>query len=269
MTIPALQSYLNTFVVLRGSTVPETSYYAALQTLLNSVGEALRPHVRAVIHPRDTGAGLPDLALFDENQPPDQMPAHGIIEAKPIAADLLSIARGEQVRRYVAHYGQALVTNYYQFALVTRGTNGSDQSVIEEQYRMAANEAEFWAANPAQLAEVHQAPLSEYLLRVMRRSASLAAPQDVAWILASYAREAKSRIAASGVNLTTLAKIREQLEKALGVKFESAAADDFFRSTLVQTLFYGVFRRGYCGANNTPTQTGIGITLTCGGIRAT
>ncbi len=115
-----LETYLNTLGSLRNATVPETSYYAALQTLLNDVGAGLRPRVQAAIHPKNTGAGIPDLGLFDENQPTDQKPAHGIIEAKPVSDDLLQIAQGEQVTRYVAHYGQALVTNYYQFVLVTR-----------------------------------------------------------------------------------------------------------------------------------------------------
>lgn len=237
-----LEIYLNALATLRHTTVPETSYYAALQTLLNDVGASLRPRVQAVIHPKNTGAGIPDLGLSDENQPADQKPARGIIEAKPVSDDLMQIAQGEQVARYVTHYGQALVTNYFQFVLVTRDAQ-TGQPVIEERYDITANANIFWESSkqPRVLAQQHETALREYLMRVMRRNAPLSTPQDVAWILASYAREARARIEVSGTDLTALDTIREQLEAALGVRFEDETAEEFFRSTLVQTLFYGLF----------------------------
>jgi hypothetical protein len=240
----ALETYLTTLVTLRAGTVPETSHYAALQALLNDVGQtdALKPKVRAVIHPKDTGAGLPDLGLFDDTQPTDQKPARGIVEAKPISDDLLKVAHSPQVSRYLAHYGQALVTTFYQFVLVTRHPQ-TGQPQIEERYDLAPDAAAFWEAakQPHALAGKHEVALREYLLRVMRRNAPLATPQEVAWILASYAREAKARIESGAAELTALHAIRAQLETALGVRFEDEAAEDFFRSTLVQTLFYGLF----------------------------
>jgi len=237
-----LENYLHTLFSLRGATVAETSYYGELQKLLNEVGSGLRPRVQAVVHVKNTGAGIPDLVLLDENQSPDQNPAHGTVEAKGVSADLMAIARGEQVTRYLTHYGQVLVTNYYQFVLVTRDRH-TGQAVIEERYDLAANEAAFWsaAAHPRTLAGAHETALREYLLRVMRRNAPLTNPQDVAWILASYAREAKARMKVGGADLAALQRIRQQMESALGVRFEGETAEDFFRSTLVQTLFYGLF----------------------------
>jgi hypothetical protein len=78
----------------------------------------------------------------------------------------------------------------------------------------------------------------------MLQAASLASPKEVAWFLASYARDAKARI--EGVALSALETLRADLEEALGLKFEGTKADPdkgehFFRSTLVQTIFYGVF----------------------------
>jgi hypothetical protein len=48
------------------------------------------------------------------------------------------------------------------------------------------------------------------------------------------------------VALPALDTLRNALEEALGLKFEGTKADPekgehFFRSTLVQTIFYGVF----------------------------
>ena len=58
-------------------------------------------------------------------------------------------------------------------------------------------------------------------------------------VLASYARDAKARVELAGVD--ALATVRKALEESLGLKFEGEKGEHFFRSTLVQTLFYGVF----------------------------
>jgi len=65
-------------------------------------------------------------------------------------------------------------------------------------------------------------------------------PKDVAFFLGSYARDARARVEAAG-DLPALTAVRAALEEALGMKFEQARGEHFFRSTLVQTLFYGVF----------------------------
>jgi hypothetical protein len=73
----------------------------------------------------------------------------------------------------------------------------------------------------------------------MLHAAPLADPQDVAWFLASYAHEARDRIESK--ELPALAGLRSALEESLGLKFQGRKGDHFFRSTLVQTLFYGIF----------------------------
>ncbi|HVS88612.1 MAG TPA: type ISP restriction/modification enzyme [Candidatus Acidoferrum sp.] len=73
----------------------------------------------------------------------------------------------------------------------------------------------------------------------MLHAAPLAAPEDLAWFLASYARDALHRISLH--DLPALATVRKALEEALGLAFEGEKGEHFFRSTLVQTLFYGVF----------------------------
>ena len=110
-----------------------------------------------------------------------------------------------------------------------------------EGYRLAPNEAAFWAAaaTPHAAAEEHGERFAEYLKRVMLHAAPLASPQDVAWFLASYARDARARIERSA--LPALGSVRSALEEALGLRFEGEKGEHFFRSTLVQTLFYGVF----------------------------
>jgi len=74
----------------------------------------------------------------------------------------------------------------------------------------------------------------------MLHNAPLNNPKDVAFFLASYARDARVRVEGAK-DLPQLAAVRTALEEALGMKFVADKGEHFFRSTLVETLFYGVF----------------------------
>ncbi len=131
------------------------------------------------------------------------------------------------------------MTNYRDFVLV--GQDPSGRPVKLETYRLAASETAFWeaAAHPRRTAQEHGERLIEYLKRVMLHAAPLTRPEDVAWFMASYARDARARL--EGKDLPALSGLRAALEEALGLKFEGDKGDHFFRSTLIQTIFYGVF----------------------------
>ena len=81
---------------------------------------------------------------------------------------------------------------------------------------------------------------STSLKRCLRRPAPLTDPKDVAWFLASYARDARGRVEHTAAH-KPMATVRKALEDALGLKVTDAKGERFFQSTLVQTLFYGVF----------------------------
>ena len=83
-------------------------------------------------------------------------------------------------------------------------------------------------------------PLVEYLTRVLAHQATLNAPKDVAWLLASYARQALAQVEGQP-GLPALREVKKALEEGLGIAFEAGKGLHFFHSTLVQTLFYGVF----------------------------
>ncbi|WNF13563.1 type ISP restriction/modification enzyme [Microcystis aeruginosa] len=229
--------------------VKETSYYGTLETLLNEIGKTLKPRVRCIINLRNQGAGLPDGGLFNVDQFPKNQelepftaifPERGAIEIKGTKEDIKKIAASEQVQKYWQKYGQVLVTNYRDFLLIGRNSQG--QPVELEAYSLAPSEAEFWlkTSNPSKFAAEHGDSLLEYLKRVLLQAAPITSPADVAWFLASYARDAKARLEHHS-DLPALANIRQALENALGIKFEREQGNKFFRSTLVQTLFYGLF----------------------------
>jgi hypothetical protein len=242
-----LEIYLTELASLRGAT-KETSGYPALANLFNAAGHPLKPKVRCIIHPRNSGAGIPDGGLFtpDQLKKTDEdgifgelIPARGVIEVKSVGEAIADFADSEQVEKYLEHYGQVLLTNYRDFLLLKRR---SGQTQRLEGFQLAPDEKSFWlaAAQPRKAADALGERLTEYLKRVMLHNAPLNNPRDVAFFLASYARDARVRVELAR-NLPALQSIRTALEEALGMKFEADKGEHFFRSTLVQTLFYGVF----------------------------
>ncbi len=248
----ALETYLEELRAIRssGAAVKESSGYGALANLFNVIGGALKPKVRCFIHVRNSGAGLPDGGLFTSDQIKNTdeetpllgipLPARGVIEVKGTDAEIDDLADTEQVRGYVKHYGLVLVSNYRSFLLLKRGDNGSP--IRLELFQLAPDEKSFWqaAAQPRKTANELGERFAEYLKRVLLTNAELNNPKDVAFFLASYARDARARVESLG-DLPALAAVRSALEESLGMKFEAEKGEHFFRSTLVQTLFYGVF----------------------------
>jgi hypothetical protein len=134
-----------------------------------------------------------------------------------------------------------LVTNLRDWLLI--GERGGKRVALERCV-LADSEAAFWAfaAQPAKAQEQRGGAFGDFLVRVMLHAAPLAEPKDLAWLLASYAREAAHRVErASPTAQHQLSVLKKSLESALGVDFDAKDGEHFFRSTLVQTLFYGVF----------------------------
>lgn len=230
-----------------GGATSETSFYGALENLLNAVGKMLRPRVITNGQLRNQGAGHPDFGLYTQNQcrgggpMPGQgeTPERGVVEVKPLVDDTWQTASTGQVSRYWQRYRLVLVSNYRDFLLL--GVDTAGNPIRLEQFSLAPSDSAFWqmCAGPRQLPQDLAGRFVEYLRRALAHLAPLTRPADLAWLLASYARDALARVEAT--NLPALGTVREGLEQALGLRFEGAKGEHFFRSTLVQTLFYGVF----------------------------
>ena len=177
-----------------------------------------------------------------------------MVEVKPAGDDAWLTADSEQVSTYWNTYRLVLVTNTRDFVLV--GEDAAGKPVKLETFRLAESEAAFEARlqHPRAFAHEVGAGLGEYLCRALSHRATLVEPKDVAWLLASYARDGLARVEAAG-DAPSLAVVRSALEEALGVRFEGEKGAAFFRSTLVQTLFYGVFSAWVLWARQTPAQT--------------
>ena len=159
----------------------------------------------------------------------------------------IDVASSEQVTRYLARYRQVLVTNLRQFILM--GNDPTANRASWKNTNLAENEKAFWAtaAHPRKTNELTTVRFTEYLKRVMLHAAPLDAPEDVAFFLASYAREALARIELR--RLEPLIAVRTALEEALGMKFEGKKGEHFFRSSArSDTVLRRLFRLGPVGA---------------------
>jgi hypothetical protein len=240
-----------------GAGTPETSYYKPLQVLLERVGASLSPKVLALSQLANTGAGSPDFGLFAANQVQKgepragQMPERGVVEVKSVADDSLFNGTPAQLTKYFGAYGLVLVTNLRAFQLVGQGVDGSATRL--EGFKLADTPADFWALvqTPKKSAQSVGLGFVEYVRRALTQTVALTQPKDVAWFLASYARDALARVEAAG-DLPALTTVRNALQDALGIAFDEEKGDHFFRSTLVQTLFYGLFSSWVIWARATP-----------------
>ena len=246
----AVESYFSELRTIRGidGVTPEMPYYAPLGKLLTTVGRSMKPKVLCIDQIADLGAGRPDFGLFATNQVrkgqlkklKGAKPEYGVVEAKPPKDDVDSAAGSKQIKGYWDLYRLVLVTNTRDFLLLGCDSRG-DRATLET-LRLAASDSEFdnELQHPWAFADKVGSALIEYLSRVLSHRSSLTDPGDLARLLASYARDGLSRVEASG-DVPSLKFVREALEGVLGVKFEGDKGAAFFRSTLIQTLFYGVF----------------------------
>ena len=244
-----------------GGATGERSAYGPLANLLNAVGSALKPKVFCVGELADQGAGHPDFGLYtakqvQKGQPRDgQTPERGVVEVKSSSEEMGAPGVREQVSRYWGRYRLVLLTNLREFTLVGPDASGGESTL--ESFRLADSEEAFARRleTPRAFADEVASGLGEYLARALSHRAALAEPKDLAWLLASYARDGLARVDAAG-DTPSLDAVRSALEQTLGVRFEGEKGTRFFRSTLVQTLFYGVFSAWVLWARRVPPPKG-------------
>ncbi|MDE0628149.1 MAG: hypothetical protein OXH99_17280 [Bryobacterales bacterium] len=228
-----------------GAATGERSYCPALAGLLDAVGGTLKPKVFCVSELADQGAAHPACALFTAGQVQrgrprrGQVPERGVVEVKGVGNDAWLTAESNQVTRYWGRYRLVLVTNLRSFVLVGADDMGGPAKL--ETFRLAKDADDFWrkVETPRAFARDVGTSLGEYLIRALSHRAALAEPKDLAWLLASYARDGLARIAAAS-NIPSIRAVRSAMEEALGIRFEREQGNRFLRSTLIQTLLFPV-----------------------------
>lgn len=263
--IAAVENYLTALrqVQASGGATAEQSNYVPLANLLNAIGEMLKPKVFCVVELSDQGAGRPDIGLYAASQVQKgkprkgQLPERGVVEVKPIEDSAWLTAASDQVSRYWGRYRLVLVTNARDFVLVGEDAAGRVRKL--ETFHLADSAEEFRnkLETPRAFAQEVGIGLGEYLTRVLSHRTMIAEPRDLARLLASYARDGLARVerAETGSGFSSLEALRLALEEALGVHFKDAQGERFFHSTLIQTLFYGVFSAWVLWARQEFTST--------------
>lgn len=256
------KDYFTRMAEIRGtpSTTKEESYKGALEKLFIAIGRMGRLKVKCIPEPQKRRSGRPDYAFFSVSQrrrssgewKVNEIPEHGVVEAKSPSEDVVEVSMGEQTRGYLNDYGLVLVTNHRAYVLVQLDGSGNVREV--DKFVIAESEAEFWTQleKPKAMAIRYGDGLVAFLRRVMMHSAKLKEPEDVAWFLASYAQDAMKSLELNDQQVLSLFK--EAMENVLEIKFNADQGQHFFNSTVVQTLIYGIFsawvnwcRRGEAG----------------------
>ncbi len=216
-----------------GKATDEQSYKSALERLLTAIGADSDPELFATMELKQEGAGQPDLGVFEKKSNNLRL----VVEVKGTRDNIHDTASGEQVTKHWNRYGFVLASNFREFVLVAR--DEAREPVIEARYQITSDPEEFWRAKPGALAKEHEQGLTDFLNGVFARPAPITKPKELASDLARHAREAKRRLAKHPAD--ALLPLQAAFEAALGLSFDEKKGLAFFRSSLVQTLFYGLF----------------------------
>jgi len=230
-----------------GVATPETSYYPVFERLITDVIKLIKHPSKCIMNPANVGSGNPDGGIYRKSHSRDKVlaeplpglkPEYGAIEIKPVSDSAWTTAESSQVSRYWSGYRKVLVSNFREFILVD--DRGGRPNKVDS-FSFSTSESGFWEAckHYKKTTEEKGALFIEFLKRAVLHETRIAEPKDLAMYLASYARDALDRLRIADEK--DVASVRQAMESTLGMRFQGKAGDDLFHSSLVQTLFYGIF----------------------------
>ena len=177
------------------------------------------------------------VGVFGEVKKPDET-----LEEIAVSTD-----RNDQIGRYLSRTGVALITNVRGFGLLAcaPGYNRKAGTPVPPDQRDLIATVDLWGSAAGKGARIRvDTQTSTDLVALVSRSitdfAPIAAPADLAKVLARQARDAKDALPA---DLNPVAALLDDYRQALGLSFdiEDEKGDRFFRSSLIQTAFYSLF----------------------------
>ena len=166
-------------------------------------------------------------------------------EIKTATAELgqlaLSTERDDQIGRYLARTGVVLVCNVREIGLVLcrPALNRSRLERIASADRELVRVARLWNTSSCDY-DRQAVDLVELLQAALLHNAPIGEPATLARVLALQAKVAKASLPK---DLHDLESLLEDYKNALGLSFdmEEESGREFFKSTLIQTAFYGLF----------------------------
>lgn len=224
----------------------ETSFYPDIKALLSAVLKSERLPFD-VITGTSEGAtrrrDMPDFVLGDSSL---FVGVYGEVKRADTAlVDLaLSTEHNDQIGRYLSQTGVVLLCNVRGFGLLTCQPAFHRQSgtPVPPDMRVLEKSVDLWSAVNARQSVEPSAidDLSAIITRAATDLARIGSPADLAKVLARQARDAKAAIPD---DLKPLKPLLDDYRGALGLAFniDDDKGDRFFRSSLVQSIFYALF----------------------------
>jgi hypothetical protein len=234
-------------LIASGSTT-EATYYPALRSLIAASlsAEDLPFDVRINTSEQKTGGGinLPDIALYDADG--EFLVVCGEVKLPDVELDQLAISteNKDQIGRYLAATHAVLICNVRAFGLVTVSEKWKGDGPVPPEARRIEQVTELW---PSVAALKQRKPIetgalesfAELIETAVTRFAPIAEPQSLARIMARQAKRAKADLPEKFTH--AVQGLLDDFGKALGVTFVGPEGEEFFRSSLIQTAFYGLF----------------------------
>lgn len=245
----ALATYCSDTKVLETlPTSTETTFYPDIRTLLTAVlkSEKLPFDVRTGTSEKGKAShDMPDFVLGDGAM---FVGVYGEVKRANTDLDELAVStdQKDQIGRYLAQTGVVLLCNVRGFGLLICDPSYVRDGVtpVPPERRMLQKAVDLWSAvsggaKPKVDTEAIVA-LVDIVTRAVTDLARIGAPADLAKILARQARDAKDALPE---DLKPLKPLLDDYRQALGLAFD---VDDekgarFFRSSLVQSVFYALF----------------------------
>jgi hypothetical protein len=231
------------------ATTTEGSYYPAIRTLLADVLESrdLPFQVRTATSEQRAGGGAdhPDVAIYDGAGDFIAVAGEVKLPGTSLRELALSTERNDQLGRYLAQTGVVLISNVHEFGVVAvrpgatrdagRPVPPADRDLLEV-VSLWASEQTFRDGRPMPTESVQA--LADLLERAVTEFVPIAEPETLARVLAMQARRAKADLPE---RFDAVQGLLEDYGVALGITFEGAEGLEFFRSSLIQTAYYGLF----------------------------
>jgi hypothetical protein len=234
-------------LVAAGSTT-EATYYPAVKSLIGAAlaVEDLPFDVRINTSEQKEGGGinLPDVALYDGAG--EFLVVCGEVKLPDAELQKLAVSteNKDQIGRYLAATRAVLISNVRSFALVTVNPSWKGSGPVPPESRRVEQVVELWPSvyvlkqgKPIEPASLDA--FVEIIETTVTRYAPIAEPQSLARIMARQARRAKADLPEKFTY--AVQGLLDDFGKALGVTFVGPEGEEFFRSSLIQTAFYGLF----------------------------
>ncbi len=231
-----------------GSTTEGTYYPAIRDLIVHILRERRLPfEVRTgTSEARAGGSDFPDFTLADRAL---FVGVFGEVKrpGETLEAMASSTERADQIGRYLARTGTVLLSNVRGFGLLVcaPGYERVAGTPVPPSARELVATVDLWSAlsgsgAKARIDAAALAELVELVDRAVTDHAPIADPPDLAKVLARQARDAEVSLPE---DLRPVTPLLDDYRQALGLAFElgDPKGDRFFRSSLVQTVFYSLF----------------------------